>query len=120
MMLVVDISMGIIAFAFVVLVIALLVAISKIMRILKTSNRTMKNIEHITDESKSLVKNANDLTADIKEKSESLNFLFRPLSRLNKSKSNPQQYQAEKIAAIINYATDTLMLFNKLKKKKKK
>ena len=60
---IIDICIGVISLAFVVLVIYLVLTLRKVIELLKTTN---------------------DLALDIKEKSKLLNLLFRPLANLNK------------------------------------
>ena len=115
---IVDISVGIIAFAFVILAIYATIILHKVIEMLKASKRAMVNIDHISEEGKKLVKNTNDLALDFKEKSEAMNFFFRPLKTLNKKKTDSKHLQAEKIAEIIHFALESMALFNKLKKKK--
>lgn len=96
---VVNISVAVIAAAFVILVIYLLVVLHNVLQTLKTANPLIK---------------------DVKEKVSSLDFIFDPLAKLRQAKASGKHYQAEKIGAIVNFATDTLVLFNKLRKKGKK
>ena len=63
---IIDISIGVIALAFVVLVIYLVLTLCKVIELLKTTN---------------------DLALDFKEKSKILNLFFRPLAKLNKRRS---------------------------------
>lgn len=95
---IIDISVAVAAAAFVVLVIYLLVVLH---RVLQTLNVTQPLIK------------------DVKEKIASLDFIFEPLARLKASKASPKHHQAEKIAALVNFATDSLVLFNKIRKKKR-
>lgn len=115
---VIDISVAVIAFAFVVLVIFLIATLRKVMQTLHTSKRAIKNLDHISEEGKKLIRTSNDLAIDIKEKSEALNFFFHPLEKLNKRRSDPRHLQVEKIAEIINFAMNSMVLLNKLKKKR--
>ena len=96
---VINISVAVAAAAFVILVIYLLVVLHNVVKTLKITQPLIK---------------------DIKEKSDSLNFIFEPLSRLKEAKADPKHYNSEKISAIVNFATDTLVLFNKFRKKKGK
>jgi hypothetical protein len=82
----------------------------RLIEILKQAKHSMTNIDQ-------LIKGANDLVLDCKEKLKVLNIFFHPLTRLNKKKIDPKYRKYEKIAEIINFATDGIVLFNKLKKK---
>lgn len=93
---IIDICVGVISLAFVVLVIYLVITLRKMTEVLKTTN---------------------DLALDFKEKSKALNLFFQPLARLTKKKIDPKHQKYEKIAEIINFATDGIVLFNRLKKK---
>jgi len=93
---IIDISVGAVSLAFVVLVIYLVITLRKVDQLLKTTN---------------------DLALDFKDKSETLNILFRPLAKLGKKKADPKHRKQEKIAEIIDLATDGIVLFNRLIKK---
>jgi uncharacterized protein YoxC len=92
---IIEICVGVISIAFVVLVVYLVITLHKVIETLKT---------------------ANDLALDIKEKSEALNVVFRPLTKFGKKKEKHSQ-NYEKIIEIINFATDGIVLFNRLKRK---
>ncbi len=92
---IVDVCVGIISVAFVVLVIYLVITLTKLNEMLKTTN---------------------DLALDLKEKSQALNVFFRPLSGFGK-KTDKKHRKSNKIAEIIQFATDGIALFNAFKKK---
>lgn len=93
---IIDICVGVIALAFVVLVVYLVLTLIKVIRLLKTTN---------------------DIAVDLKKKSETLNVFFQPLKKFDKKKSDLKNRKYDKIAEIISFATDGIALFNKLKKK---
>lgn len=70
---------------------------------------------------KGLIKNANELTCDLKEKSASLNFLFRPLAGLSKKHSHEVSekisHNKEKIGEAIEWLLSGIALFSKFKNK---
>jgi uncharacterized protein YoxC len=107
---IVDICAGVISMTFIVLVIYLVITLRKAIEMLKQTKHSMTHVDQ-------LIKTANDLALDFKEKSEALNILFRPLMRLSKKKIDPKYQKYEKIAEMINFATDGIVLFNELKKK---
>jgi uncharacterized protein YoxC len=96
---IIEISVGVIAIAFVILVIFLTMTLRKVM--------------HLSKESQKLIKNTNDLALDLKEKSEALDTFFRSI----KKKLHPKNNKVEKIAEVLNFATDGIVLFNRFKKK---
>jgi uncharacterized protein YoxC len=114
---IIEICAGIVAAAFVVLVVYLVIALRNLIQTLKRTKSIMNHIDHITIDSQELIKNTNDLTLDFKEKSEALNVFFRPLAKLNKKKADSKHDNYEKIAELIDFATEGIVLFNKLKKK---
>ena len=93
---IIDISVGVISVAFVVLVVYLVLTLRKVDRLLNTTN---------------------DLALDIKEKSETLNIFFRPLAKLGKKKADPKHRKHGEIVDIVDFVTDGVILFNKLIKK---
>lgn len=107
---IIDICMGVISLAFVILVIYLVITLHKVIEMLKTTKRSMTNVDK-------LLKTTNDLALDFKEKSEAMNVFFRPLTKWNKKKIDLKHQKYEAIAEIINFATDGIVLFNKLKKR---
>src|ERR1700722_2880898 len=93
---VIDICIGAISVAFVVLVIYLVITLHKVNGLLKTSN---------------------DLALDLKDKSKTLNVFFHPLKFWNKKKAHPNWRRRGKIGEILTFIADGMLLFNKLKKK---
>ena len=77
---IIDICIGIISIAFVILVVYLVITLIKVIEILKQMKRSTIHVDQ-------LLKTANDLTLDVKKKSEALDVFFQPLTRLNKKKS---------------------------------
>jgi uncharacterized protein YoxC len=115
---IIEICVGVISIAFVVLVVFLAVTLCKVIETLKKAKRMMANLDDISEESLKLIKASNDLVSDFKEKSEALNFFFRPLAKFSKKKTESKHHRNyDKIAEIINFAADSIVLFNKLKRK---
>jgi uncharacterized protein YoxC len=92
---IIDISVGVISLAFVVLVVYLVLTLRKVDRLLKTTNA---------------------LALDIKSKSETLDIFFRPLARLGKKKGDTKHRKHDEIIDIVDFVTEGVVLFNKLKK----
>lgn len=102
---IVEICVGLITAAFIVLVIFLIIALRNLILTLRQSRHTLQNINH--------------LTLDLKAKSEALNLFFNPLAKLSKKKTDLKHLKNfEKAAEMINFATDGILLFNKLRKRK--
>jgi uncharacterized protein YoxC len=92
---VIEICVAVIAVAFVALVVFLIMTLCNLIKTLK---------------------NVNELTTDIKKKSESLNFLFRPLFKMNKErKEENKNDNYEKASIMMNYMAEGILLFKKLK-----
>jgi hypothetical protein len=103
---VIETCVGIATVAFVLLVAFLSVALYNLMQTLRQSKHTIRHV--------------NALTLDLKQKVDSLNFLFQPLAKLNKKKIGPKNLKNfEKAAEVINFAADGVQLFKKLKRKKR-
>ena len=98
---IIEVCIGAVSLAFVILVIYL------VMTLIQT-RRTLSRIDKLT-------KTVNEIALDLKEKSEALNIVFRPLARLNKKKV---ERHSQNVAEIIEFASEGITLFNRLKKKK--
>lgn len=115
-----EICVAVISFAFVMLVVFLIITLKNVTSNLKKTKQILNKLEHelvdMSGESVKLIKNANELTEDIKKKTESLNFLFRPLFKFNKEKSEDNEHDNyEKVSNIMNYISQGILLFKKLK-----
>lgn len=110
-----EVCIAVSTIAFVVLVIFLVMTLRSSCATLKKTKHTLTKVEselkEISTESVALIKNVNDLTVDIKEKAEALNFLFRPLIKLSKEKKNTYG----KLTEVINYVADAVILLKKIK-----
>lgn len=117
---IIEVCIAVSTIAFVVLVIFLVMTLRNSCATLKKTKHTLTKVEgelkEISAESVILLKNVNDLTVDIKEKSESLNFLFTPLLKLSHGKSHKTNTY-EKLTEVINYVTDAVILLKKIKDK---
>ncbi|HSW85918.1 MAG TPA: DUF948 domain-containing protein [Rhabdochlamydiaceae bacterium] len=115
-----EICVAVISFAFVILVVFLIITLKNAAASLKQTKHILNKLEHelvdISGESVKLIKVANELTTDIKKKTESLNFLFRPLFKINKEKSEEDEHDNyAKVSNIMNYISQGILLFKKLK-----
>ncbi|PWU15450.1 MAG: hypothetical protein C5B45_02540 [Chlamydiae bacterium] len=117
---IIEVCIAVSTIAFVVLVIFLIMTLRNSCATLKKTKHTLTKVEgelkQISSESVTLLKNVNDMTLDIKEKLESLNFLFAPLLRPSQGKSHKTNTYA-KLTEVINYVTDAVILLKKIKDK---
>lgn len=114
-----EIIVGAIALAFIVLVIFLirnLVALSKTMkkvdRLLGDVHRTL---EGVSEEGTHLLHNTNKLVLDIKRKSEGVDLLFHPLYEMKKESPSGKKNSYEKASTIIDYVADGVRLYSKIR-----
>ncbi len=99
-----EICIGVVSIAFVVLVIFLIM--------------TLRDVSNTLKQSKQMIRNFDELIANLKEKSQALDLFFKPLEKLSKKKAETKNLKNyEKAAEVINFATDGILLFNKLKRK---
>lgn len=116
---IVEISVGIIAIAFVVLVVFLVITLKRLRKVMKKTERVLSDVHQtlnaLSNPSIELVQNTNRLIIDVKKKSEGLDFLFRPLYSLKKSEG----HTADKIGDIAQFVAEGIQLFNKIKKEMK-
>lgn len=95
----VDICIGAVSLAFVVLVVYLAVTLQKVIATLKQTKHILGHVDHIT-----------------KTASGALNIVFKPLSRLNKKKA---ERHSQTIADVVQFAAEGIGLYNQLKKRKR-
>lgn len=118
---IIEISVGVIAVAFLALVIFLIKVLLTTNATLKQSKSTLthvqKEIAALSEESQKLLKTVNGLTSDIKEKSASLDFLFRPMATFSKESRHRGKHAEESHDTIENVAdwiTSSIVLYKKL------
>ena len=82
-----------------------------------------KEINSLSANGSELAQNLNELTEDLKKKSESLNFIFRFIDGFNQKKpakishsGNRMQKNTEQIAEIIDLVGTSLDLFQRIKR----
>lgn len=116
-----EIIWGVIAAAFVVLVVFCVIALQKIGKTVKKTEKTLSEINHllgeISEPTAEIVENISKLTADINKKAAGLDVLFRPLYCM-KQKHEPS-HGHDKVSNIIDFAAEGLRLFNKIKNEMK-
>jgi len=115
---VMELIVGSIGLAFVILVVFLIITLQKLRKLMNKADRTLTDINSIlsviTEPGIEMISNANKLVADVKKKSESLDFLFRPLYALKKEKSESKN-GCDKISELIDCVADGVRLFSKIK-----
>lgn len=116
---VMEITIGVIALAFIVLVVFLVRSLTGISKTLKKVDRLLgdlhKTLENVTEESTHLLHNTNKLVLDVKRKSEGLDVLFHPLYEMKKEPAPEKKNTYEKASRIIDHVADGLRLFSKIR-----
>jgi len=106
----IETSISIIALAVVVLVIFL---VATLLKTKETLESTRKDLHHLSTEAIQLMQKLDELTSDVKSKSESLNFLFRPLKGLGKEPHRKESHDT--VNEVLSLVTVGLHLFEKIK-----
>lgn len=104
----IEMSVSIIAVSFVVLVGFLIATLLKLQKSLDSSR---KDFHHLSHEATHLMEKMEALTTDLKSKSESLNFMFRPLKSIGKEHKESN----ETVREVIDLVSVSLVLFDKIK-----
>lgn len=120
---IIEICVGVLTAAFVALVIYLIITLRSTTAALKKTNhllsRAERDIDEITGEGVKLVKNLNELTVDIRKKSEALNVLIHPFEKQHRGRSERKHEDDDdtgsSIGDLIEYVTTGIVLFNKIK-----
>lgn len=120
---IIDICVAVIAVAFVCLVIFLILTLQTTRKTMKQTHRTLweihKTLEGISEPGIELIKDLDDLTVDLKKKSEALNVVFKPFMQKEKSeKSHHHEGKSEgldRIVELAGYVAEGIVLFNKIK-----
>ncbi len=105
---IIEISVAIIALCFVVVVPYLVVTLLKTQKALESAKR---DLHRVSTEAVELIERLDRLTNDLKSKSESLNFVFRPLKGFNKS----HKESGDTMTEVVDWITTSLSLYDKLK-----
>jgi uncharacterized protein YoxC len=111
-----DISVAIIAAAFVVLVVFLIIGIVKAVKTLREINKTLhstkKDVDELSQESLKLVKNLNETTNDIKKKLHAMDCLFKPFEHIESEMKKTNNLTSD----IVECVSAGLVLYNKIKR----
>lgn len=117
---IIEISVGIAAVAFLALVIFLIKVLLTTNETLKQSKKSLgsvqKEVEALSEESQKLLKTVNGLTSDIKEKTSSLDFLFRPMAAISKESKHRSKHAEEHhdtISDVADWITSSIILYKK-------
>jgi uncharacterized protein YoxC len=117
-----EVIVGVIALAFVVLVVFLILTLQSTRQTMKKADRVLtdlhKTLTAVSDEGVALIHNANKLTLDIKKKSEALDCLFKPFYAVKKERGE-EKSGVEKISEIIQCVAEGIRLFSKIKSEMK-
>jgi uncharacterized protein YoxC len=119
---VIEIVVGAIGIAFILLVIFFIITLQRLRRVIRKTDRTLTEIcyllHSISAPSIEMVDGVNKLIGDVQKKLEGLDVLFHPLYGLKKEKSEGHT-TSEKIYGVLEYITEGVHLFNKIKKEMK-
>lgn len=107
-----EISIAIIAGSVVVLVIFLVATLLKTQKALFSAK---KDLHSFSNEAVQLMDKLDRLAADIQSKSDSLNFMFRPLKSLNKEQHHHRKDHGDTVREIAEWVGTSLILFDKIK-----
>lgn len=107
---IVEISVAMIALILLVWMIGFLILLRKA---IKTFESTLKDIHNVSSEAIELTQKLDLLVDDLKSKSDSLDFVFRPFKAIGKGKQRPQH--SDTMSEIVEWVGVSLTLFNKMK-----
>lgn len=109
----IEISVIAIAIAAVILVVFLVLTLIQTKKTLKS---TKNDLHRVSREAICLMEKIEELTSDIKSKSEALNFAFKPLKTLNKHRSHHREHdESDTVEQVIDWISTSLVLYNKIK-----
>lgn len=117
-----EIIVGTIGAAFVVLVVFLIMTLQRLRKVMKKTDRLLTEVNHlvhaVAEPSVELVHNTNKLVVDVKKKSEGLDVLFRPLYGIKKER--PEGHKGvDKICELLECAIEGVRLFTKIRNEMK-
>lgn len=117
---IIEISVGVIAIAFVLLVVFLVITLQRLRKVMKKTERVLSEahalLHGLTEPVVELIDNTNRLTIDVKKKLEGLDVLFRPLYVLKKTDGH---HSMGKFGDIAGFVVEGIQLFNKIKNEMK-
>ena len=115
----IEVIVGIIGAAFVVLVVFFIVTLQGLRKVALRTEQAMKEAHHlmrsITEPTVELIDNTNDLIKDLKKKSEALDEILHPFCASKKEKPNG----FEKICGVLGFVEEGILLYKKIKKEMK-
>jgi uncharacterized protein YoxC len=118
-----ELIVGTIALACVILVVFLICIFQDVRRVLKKTDRVLsdlhKTLDAVSEPSAHLIHRLSDLTLDIKKKSEGLNILFHPLYVMSKERAEEKKGH-NKLSEIMEFIGEAIRLFGKIKNEIKK
>jgi len=118
-----EIIVGLIGTAFVVWVIFMIITLHKVRKVAKKTDHVLSAVYHllrsITEPSVDLIQHTDELVRDVKKKAEGLDVLFHPLYEMKKEKSEEPK-GCKKICDLLEYVSEGIHLFNKIKNEMKR
>ncbi len=113
-----EIIVGAIAGAFIVLVVFAVIALQNVSKTLKRADRTLaeahRAIEALSKPGEELLHNTNKLLADVRKKSEAVDFLFRPLYGMKRERHEAKN-RYEKVSEVMEFVAEGVRLFSAIK-----
>ncbi len=113
-----EIIVGAIAGAFIVLVVFAIIALQNVSKTLKRADRTLmeaqKALEAFSGPGQDLLQNTNKLVVDVRKKSEALDVLFRPLYGVKRERHEPKN-RYEKVSEVMEFVAEGVRLFSVIK-----
>lgn len=115
----IEISLGVIAVAFVILVIFLVITLLSVRRTLQHVNKTLVTARHKIDEmsmeSMKLIRHSNDISEDLQHKLLLLDSIFQAVSLVgDHALDKAQSFRSEKIEAAENQSFKSKNIFSDL------
>lgn len=114
-----EIIAGVVAIAFVLLVVFLIITLQKLRKVIKKTDRVLSEVHRVlrdfSEPGVELIDNTNKLILDVKKKSEGLDVIFRPLYTYKKE--GHKGY--EKICDLLGCVAEGVRLFSKIKNEMK-
>ena len=113
-----EIIVGIIGAAFIVLSIFIIITLQRFRKTAKKFDRILSDVDHlirsVTNPSVELIDNANKLIVDVKKKSEGLDVLFHPLYSLKRVGKKMHVHQ-DTLDTVVDWVAIGVSLWKKLK-----
>ena len=107
---IIEISVALIAITLIAWMICLIIIL---VNTRKTLESTKKDLHNVSTKAIELLNKVDSLASDIKSKTDSLDFVFRPLKSINKGKHRSEA--SETVTEVVEWVGSSLNLFNKIK-----